>query len=76
MSNSPLAEKRLTISIMKKHLVGRRAYSDSLCKYKSSKASPGNSSSTSSSSSVCSSPRLDSQDGLLVEKAFGGIHAC
>ena len=75
MSNSPLAEKRLTISVMKKHLVGRRAYSDSLCKYKPSKT-PGNSSSTSSSSSVCSSPRLESQDAFLVEKAFGGIHAC
>ena len=75
MSNSPLAEKRLTVSIMKKHLVGRRAYSDSLCKYKPSKTL-GNSSSTSSSSSVCSSPRLDAQDAFLIEKAFGGIHAC
>ena len=30
MFNSPLAEKRLAISLAKKHLIGRRAYSDSI----------------------------------------------
>jgi hypothetical protein len=49
MFNSPLAEKRLAISLVKKQLIGRRAYSDSIHISKSPKSNA-----PSSSSSECS----------------------
>ena len=85
MFHSPLAEKRLAISLAKKHLVGRRAYSDSIYMTKSPKHPPSSSSSSERSSPV-PSPVPFSVEHLqapqyfvvsdLQDKAFGGIHAC
>jgi hypothetical protein len=68
MFHSPLAEKRLAISLAKKHLVGRRAYSDSIYITKSPKYPL---SLSSSESSPAPSPVSEIQ-----YKAFGGVHAC
>ena len=42
MFHSPLAERRLAISLLKKHLLGRRAYSDSIYRKIAKNPSPLN----------------------------------
>ena len=69
MFHSPLAEKRLAISLAKKHLIGRRAYSDSIHITKS----PKHNNPPSPSSSECSSPAPVVE---LEHKAFSAVHAC
>lgn len=73
MLNSPLAEKRLLLSIMKKKLIGRRAYSDSIHLKKVFVSSTNITSSA--SSSQCSTPTSESYSSQedIEEKAFAGI---
>ena len=66
MFHSPLAEKRLAISLAKKHLIGRRAYSDSIYITKSPKQAP------SPISSECSSPAPVPD---LEHKAIASVNA-
>ena len=85
MFHSPLAEKRLAISLAKKHLIGRRAYSDSIYITKSPKHPPSSTSSSECSSPVPSPvivslehPQVPQYFAVpdLQHKACGGIHAC
>ena len=60
--NSPPAEKRLAVSIIRKELIGRRAYSDSIYGRKTIRGSEngsGLSGTSSSSSSSSSTPRRE-----------------
>jgi hypothetical protein len=73
MLNSPLAEKRLLLSLMKKKLVGRRAYSDSI--HLKRELAISTSLPSSASSSQCSTPTSEaySSSQEIEEKAFAGI---
>jgi len=72
MNRSPLFEKRITISLIKKHLFGRRAYSDSM--YINKKTNSSNSiHSHSPTSTQCSTPHSEVSMADIELKAFGGI---
>jgi hypothetical protein len=73
MSGSPLAEKRMLISLLKGYLTGRRSYSDSIYIRKSRyNENALNSTSTSSTSTQCS-PVADANLIVVREKVFSGI---
>jgi len=71
MLRSPLAEKRILISLLKKQLTGRRAYSDSI--YIKKTVTPPNSLTSSSTSTECSSPSPERSAQELEDKVFSGI---
>ena len=70
---SPLAEKRVIFSTVKKQMIGRRAYTDSFCR----KTTQVYKSASSSSSSTSSSPKPPTSPtaGELLEMAFS-VSAC
>jgi hypothetical protein len=73
---SPLAERRIIFSMVKKQMIGRRAYTDSFCR-KTTQVYKNASSSSSSSSSASSSPKPPTTPtaGELLEMAFS-VSAC
>ena len=74
--NSPAAEKRVVLSLLRKQLIGRRAYSDSVyfSKTKTIRSGPP-SLSSSIASSVSSSPRHELTSAELARLAVE-ISAC
>jgi hypothetical protein len=74
--NSPAAEKRVVLSLLRKQLIGRRAYSDSVYFRKTKTIhSPPTSTSPSIASSVSSSPRHELTSAELARLAVE-ISAC
>jgi hypothetical protein len=72
MNRSPLFERRIIISLLKKQILGRRAYSDSIYMHKKS----SNSSSVSSSIQTptqCVTPTSETLVSELEAKVFSGI---
>jgi hypothetical protein len=76
---SPSAEKRVTITLIRKELIGRRAYSDSIYGRKTNRGSDNSlhnlSAISSSSSSSSSSPRCEVSSTELKKMAFE-VSAC
>ena len=70
---SPLAEKRIIFSTVKKRMIGRRAYTDSFCRKTTQVYKTASSSSSSTSSSPKPSPSPTA--GELLEMAFS-VSAC
>ena len=78
MSSSPLAEKRVLISLLKRYLTGRRAYSDSIyitkSRYNISTSSSNSTSvNTSAATTACSTPLSEDKMRIIHEKVFSGI---
>jgi hypothetical protein len=79
---SPSAEKRVTISMIRKELIGRRAYSDSIYGRKTNRVTENGlhtlSSISSSSSSSTSSPRYEVHEvsSAELEKMAFEVSAC
>ena len=76
MLRSPLAEKRVLISLLKKQLIGRRAYSDSIYIKKTSATPPSltpPSLTPSPTSTECPSPMSEHSIQDIQEKVFSGI---
>lgn len=72
MNRSPLFERRVIISLLKKQLFGRRAYSDSI--YINKKSNSSTSSYTHSPTSTqCSTPHSELSITDIEAKVFSGI---
>ena len=76
--NSPSAERRLAVSLIRKELIGRRAYSDSIYGRKTNRGSENSSVISSSSSSSTSSPRYEIHEvsSTELEKMAFEVSAC
>jgi hypothetical protein len=76
--NSPSAERRLAVSLIRKELIGRRAYSDSIYGRKTSRGSENGSVISSSSSSSTSSPKYEIYEvsSAEIEKMAFEVSAC
>ena len=70
---SPLAERRIIFSMVKRQMIGRRAYTDSFCRKTTQVYRSASSSSSSSTSSPKPSPSPTA--GELLEMAFS-VSAC
>jgi hypothetical protein len=70
---SPLAERRIIFSMVKRQMIGRRAYTDSFCRKTTQVYRSASSSSFSSTSSPKPSPSPTA--GELLEMAFS-VSAC
>jgi len=76
--NSPSAERRLAVSLIRKELIGRRAYSDSIYGRKTNRGLEHGSGISSSSSSSTTSPKYEVHEvsSTELEKMAFGVSAC